>query len=150
MLRNYIYDYLKICLLLRKIICDLIKNFIWSISKFFCYLYMYCSGSYFNQTGYQAEWLINRPIRDYQLYRDSTHSLLIGFTNIAACRNLRCLSWTQHNTWTFQTKIINDLTLTIDLLHSRVLDYFKDLRCFFCNNIQESLEHLMSCPALLS
>ena len=51
-----------------------------------------------NQTAHQANWLINRPIRDYQLYRDSTHNSLIGFTNIATCRNLCCLNWTQHNT----------------------------------------------------
>src|SRR5207248_1545047 len=98
-----------------------------------------------NQTAHQADWLINRPIRDYQLYRDNTHNSLIGFTNIATCRNLRCLNWIQHNTWTFHTKIINDLTLTIDLRHSRDPDYFKDLKCFFCNNIQELLEHLVSC-----
>ena len=43
---------------------------------------------------------------------------------------------------------MNDLTPTIDLLHSRDPGFFKDIKCFFCSNTQESLEHLVTCPSL--
>src|SRR5881394_3793301 len=100
-----------------------------------------------NQTLHQASWSINRPIRDFQLDRNR-HNPIAGFTNLAVHRNLHCTSWSHHNAWSFQIKLMNDITPTIDLLHSRDPTYFNNINCFFCNQTQESIEHLTTCPAL--
>ena len=102
-----------------------------------------------NQTLHQASWSINRPIRDFQLDRNR-HNSIASFTNLAIHRNLRCTSWSYHNAWSFQIKLMNDITPTIDLLHSRDPSYFNNVNCFFCNRTQESIEHLTTCLSLLS
>ena len=100
-----------------------------------------------NQTYHQASWSINRPIRDFQLHRNRFNPIA-GFTNLAIHKNIRCNNWKHHNAWSFGTKLMNDITPTIDLLHSRDPTYFNNINCFFCNQTQESIEHLTTCPAL--
>ena len=45
---------------------------------------------------------------------------------------------------------MNDITPTIDLLCSRDPTYFNKVRCFFCNQTQESIDHLATCASLSS
>ena len=92
-------------------------------------------------------WYTNRSVRDYR-FSGVAFLLESSFINLDLTRDNRCHFWQHSNNWVRKIKLINNLLLTLNIMHSRYPNIIISTKCLFCSDHTELLNYLVICRGL--